>query len=326
MHIKSFAVAVVVVASWLWASSATGQTVSAGKPVRMIVPFAAGGPTDIMTRAFAPIFSAQLNQPVIVENRPGGGGNIAASYVASSSADGSTLLVAGQGILAINKPLYGKLTFEPERDFAWLGMLGSSPNVLVANPESAPAQTLQQLIEVARAQPGKISYGSNGIGSLSHLMTEVMAAHAKVQLLHVPYQGAAPQRTDLIGGRIGFSFIGISVALPLLRDGKLRPLAVSTVNRHPALPNIPTLIEAGFPMLDAPVWFGAVAPAQTPAATLTSLRAALAAAIASPAYAAEMEKQTTSVVRIDVDAANAMLARERKIWADAVRTTGATAN
>ena len=307
----------------LAAFPAVAQTFPA-KPVRMVVPFAAGGPTDVMTRTFANGFSAQLNQQVLVENRPGAGGNIAAAHVATSPADGYTLLVAGQGILAINKALYGRINYEPEKDFAWIGMLGSLPNVLVVTPD-LPAQNMQQFIELARSQPEKISYGSNGIGSLSHLTTEVLASAAGVKFLHVPYQGAAPQRTDLLSGRIGFSFIAASTMLPLIREGKLRALAVSTNTRLASLPGIPTLVESGYPMLDAPTWFAAVAPSATPAPVLAALRAAFAAAIAAPAYGPEMEKQSSIVVKMGPEAAEAMLARERKTWSDAVRSTGAKA-
>lgn len=294
------------------------------RPVRFIVPFAAGGPTDLMTRAVATTLGAQMNQSFIVENRPGAGGNLAASYVAGAPADGYTLLVAGQGILAINKPLYGKLNFEPERDFAWVGMLGSLPNVLITNTDVIPATSMKAFLDLARAQPGKISYGSNGIGSLSHLKTELMATMAGVQFLHVPYQGAAPQRTDLLAGRIGFTQIGASTAVPLLQGSKLRALAVSTAKRSPALPDVPTLIESGFPALDVPVWFAAVAHSGTPSPVLATLRQAITAATSTPSFKAEMAKQLGSAEQVSVAEAEVMLARERKIWTEAVRITGAT--
>ena len=296
------------------------------RPVRMVVPFAAGGPTDTMTRAIAPAFSEALGQQIIVDNRPGAGGNIAAAFVAASPADGHTLLVAGQAILAINKPLYGKLAYDPERDFAWIGMQGILPNVLLANPEAIPAKNVQELIAIAREKSGQVSYGSNGIGSLSHLTAEVMASAAGVKFLHVPYQGAAPQRTDLLSGRIGFSLIAASTAVPLARSGKLRALAVSSGMRSPAMPEVPTLMESGFPMLDAPVWFAAVASAATPAPILAALRSAFNAAITTSAYAGEMDKQMGQSLQMSPEAAATMLARERRVWADAVRTTGATAS
>jgi tripartite-type tricarboxylate transporter receptor subunit TctC len=198
--------------------------------------------------------------------------------------------------------------------------------VLVTNPDAIPAKNMKEFIEFARNKPGAVSYGSNGIGSLSHLTAEVMASAAKVKLLHVPYQGANPQMTDLLSGRIGFSFIGSSTTLPLIQAGKLRALAVSTGTRLPQLPDVPTLVESGFPMLDAPTWFGIVAPSGMPPAALGKLRSAFAAAIDTPAYAEEMSKRSTIVVKLSAEAGEALLARERKTWADAVRSTGASAS
>jgi tripartite-type tricarboxylate transporter receptor subunit TctC len=309
-----------------FAQSAGLGALSSGtvRPLRLIVPFAAGGPTDVMARGLAQVLSAKIGQPVLVENVPGAGGNIAAARVAASPPDGNTLLVAGQAIMAINKPLYGRLSYDPERDFSWVGLLGSVPNVLVAHPQAVPARTMAEFVELARRQT--LSYGSNGQGSLSHLTTELMASLAGVRFLHVPYQGAAPQRTDLLAGRIGFTLVGPATALPLVRSGNLHALAVSTARRAAALPEVPTLVESGFPSLDAPVWFAAVAPAATPPATLGNLRQAFDAALSDPAYAAEMDRQLGQVEHIGVEAATALLARERKLWADAVRITGASAS
>lgn len=296
------------------------------KPLRVVVPFAAGGPADVMTRINATALAAQLGQTVVVENKPGAGGNIAAEFVARSAADGYTLLVAGQAILAINKPLYAKLAYDPDTDFRFVGVMGSLPNVLVTNPDAIPAKNMKEFIEYARSKPDGVSYGSNGVGSLSHLTAEVMASAAKVKMLHVPYQGANPQMTDLLSGRIGFSFIASSTTLPLIQSGKLRALAVSTATRLPQLPDVPTLVESGFPMLDAPTWFGIVAPSGTPPATLAKLRSAFAAAIDTPAYAEEMSKRSTIVLKLSTQEGEALLARERKTWAEAVRSTGATSN
>lgn len=306
--------------------TAFAQSGFPSRPIRMIVPFAAGGPADMMTRALANALVTQTGYQWVVENRPGAGGNIAAAHVASSAPDGHTLLVAGQAILAINKPLFGKLTYDPDRDFTWIGMMGSQPNVLVVNTDAVPVSDMKGFLELARSQPGKIAYGSNGVGSLAHLKTEVMAHMAGLKFVHVPYQGAAPQRTDLLAGRIGFSQIGASAALPLLQGDKIRALAVSTGKRSPALPNVPTLIESGFADLDVPVWFAAVAHAATPAPTLVVLRQALADATATGAYGAEMAKQHSAADPLTVAAAEKMLERERRIWAEAVRITGAIAS
>ena len=308
-------------------STSSGQAFPA-RPVRLVVPFPAGGPTDALARLAADGLAAQFVQPVVVDNRAGAGGGIAAEFVARAPADGLTLLVAGQGLMFINKPLYRnrKLAYDPDADYAYVGMLGSFPNVVVANPEAVTAQAIDELIAQARANPGRVSYGSNGVGSLTHLSTEILAASARVKFLHVPYQGAAPQMADLLSGRIGFAINGVQSVLPLIRQGKLRALAVTTATRYAELPNVPTLVESGFPALDLPVWFGVYAPAGTPAPALARLRAALAALTATPAYAAELVKRGAVVMRVPVESSEAMFARERTLWADAVRTTGATAD
>jgi tripartite-type tricarboxylate transporter receptor subunit TctC len=294
--------------------------------VRLVVPFPAGGPTDALARLAADGVAAQLNQPVLVENRAGAAGGIAAEYVARANPDGLTLLVAGQGLMFINKALYRskKLAYDPDSDYAYVGMLGSFPNVIVANPGAVPARTLDELFTLARANPGTIAYGSNGIGSLTHLTTEVIATAANVKFLHVPYQGAAPQMADLLAGRIGFTVNGVQSVLSHIQQKKLRALAVTTASRYPDLPDVPTLVESGFPSLDLPVWFAVYAPAATPAPILARLRTALASVTSAPSYAGELAKRGALVMRLAPDDADATFARERALWVEAVRTTGAT--
>jgi tripartite-type tricarboxylate transporter receptor subunit TctC len=293
------------------------------RPVKLVVPFAAGGPTDVMTRALAKLMAGPLGQQVIVENRPGAGGNIAAAYVASSPADGYTVLIAGQAIMAISNVLYDKPGYDPVKDFSWVGMLGSLPNVLIAHPEAVPARDMKGFIALAKTR--ELSYASNGNGSLSHLSTEVLAQAAGVKFVHVPYKGAAPARVDLLAGRVAFTLVSPSTAMPLIKQGSVRALAVSTPTRMPSLPDVPTLVESGFPMLDVPVWFAAVAPSGTPSGPLNALRKAFTATITTPAYKTEIDKQFGMVVNLDADAAGKMLTRERQIWGDAVRRTGAKA-
>jgi tripartite-type tricarboxylate transporter receptor subunit TctC len=310
------------IAAALFMGAALAQGFPA-RPVKLVVPFPAGGPTDAIARLAAEGLAAPLGQPVVVENRGGAGGAIAAEFVARSPADGHTLLVAGQGILFINKSLNAKLAYNPDADFTFIGMIGMFPNVVVSHPDAVPVKTMQELVQLARAKPGTLSYGSNGVGSLSHLTTEVIAKTAEVKFLHVPYQGAAPQMSDLLAGRIGLSIIATQSVVPLIRQGKLRALAVSTNRRYAGLPDVPTLIEAGFPTLDAPVWFGIVAPRETPPAALAQLRSVLAAVIAAPSYGAELAKREALPFALSPAEAEALLTRERKLWDDAVKATGA---
>lgn len=292
--------------------------------LRIVVPFPAGGPTDTLTRIVAERVSPALGQQMIVENRGGAGGNIAGDYVARSQPDGYTLLVAGQAILAINKALYKKLSYDPAKNFTFISMMGVIANVLVVHPDAVPVNSLAELIALAKKKPGEISYASNGPGSLTHLTTELFAKQAGVKFLHVPYQGAAPLMTDLLAGRVGIAFTGASAALPLVKAGKLRALAVTTGTRSRFAPDLPTLVESGFPTLDAPVWFGAVAPAKTPAPIVARLRKEFNAVIAKPDYATALEKQSMEVMVVPSETSEQFLAKERDLWSEAVKLTGAS--
>jgi tripartite-type tricarboxylate transporter receptor subunit TctC len=290
--------------------------------LRVIVPFAAGGPTDVLTRIAAERVSPALGQPLIVESRTGAGGNLAGELAARSEADGYTLLVAGQAILAINKALYKKLSYDPATDFAFIGMLGVIANVLLINPTAVPVNSLAELTALAKRKPGEILYGSNGAGSLTHLTTAILGQQAGAQFLHVPYQGAAPLMTDLVAGRIGMAFTATSAALPLVQSGKLRALAVTTGQRSRFAPNVPTLVESGYPSLNAPVWFGVVVRANTPAPVVARLRTEFDKVIASEGYAQALEKQFMEVMRVPPETSEQFLASERKLWSDAVKLTG----
>jgi tripartite-type tricarboxylate transporter receptor subunit TctC len=293
------------------------------RPLRLIVPFPAGGGTDVMSRLAADLLGPRLGQQVVVMNKAGAAGGIASEFVANEPADGYTILVAGQGQLFINKALGRKLSYDPDNGFAFVGMLGAFPNLLVTNPEVIPAKSLVEFLEAAKAKPGELTYGSNGVGSLSHLTTEVLAAAAGVKFLHVPYQGAAPQLADLLSGRIGFSIVGPQGILPQVKEGKLRVLAVTTGSRYAALPSTPTLVESGFPELDIPVWFGAFVRADTPTDELGKLRSALAATTGSPEYKAGLEKQAAQPMEVPVQSAASRFATEKRMWIDAVERTGA---
>jgi len=293
---------------------------------RLIVPFPAGGPADILARIGAEQVSARLGQQIVVDSRPGAGGNLAGELVARSEADGYTLLVAGQSILAINKALYRSLSYDPATDFAFVGMLGVMANVLLVNPRTLPVHSVAELIALAKTRPGEISYGSNGPGSLTHLTMEIMARESGTKFLHVPYRGSAPLMTDLLGGRLDMCFTGASLALPSIQSGQLRALAVSTRTRSRYSRDLPTLVESGFPSLDAPTWFAVVVRAATPTPIVERLRKEFNEVIASKGYARSLETHAIETELVPPDTADAFLARERALWGDAVKAAGVVAD
>jgi tripartite-type tricarboxylate transporter receptor subunit TctC len=292
------------------------------RPLRLVVPFPAGGSSDSLARVAGLALMDQLHQTVVIDNRGGAGGNIAADAVARAPADGYTILLAGQGILAINKPLYKTLPYDPAA-LEYIGMLGAYANVLLVNSKLG-IRTVAEFVARAKQQSGKLSYGSNGVGSLSHLTTELFATAAGVRFLHVPYRGAAPLSNDLMGGSLDFCFTGSTLAAQLAKQG-LVPLAVTTSKRIGQLPQVPTLAEAGYPEATAPSWWALMAPAHTPAAALARLRSATTAVVTSPTYVASLEKQATLPFVVQPEAAAAFFEAERVKWAEAVKKSGATA-
>jgi len=239
-------------------STGSGQ-VYPSRPVRVVVPFAPGGPNDIIVRLVAQKLADSWGQPFLVENRAGAGGNIGTDYVAKSAPDGYTLLSAGPGSLIIN-PLIGKVPYDTGRDFAPVTLMARAPNALVAHP-SLPARSVKELIALARAHPGAINYGSGGSGSTPHLSAALFAAMAGVELTHVPYKGTAPATADLIGGQVQIAFLGIPAVLPHLKSGRLKVLAVTGLHRSPELPDVPTVDESGVPGYEVSPWYGLLAPA-----------------------------------------------------------------
>jgi tripartite-type tricarboxylate transporter receptor subunit TctC len=242
-------------------AAAIGQTYPT-KPIRFVAAFPAGGPSDIVSRAIAKRMSEVLGQPVIVENRTGAGGNIGAEFVAKAPPDGYTVLLGGSYV-TIAPSLYRKLPFDPVKDFAPIGLMVSNQYVLVVHP-SVPAKSVKDLIRVAKAQNGKLNYGSAGIGSPPHLAGELFKTMAGVDAGHVPYKGATPALVDLMGGHIDFYFGGVSGALPHIKSEKVRALGVTSLKRSSQLPQVPTISEAGLQGYDIATWFGLLAPAGTP--------------------------------------------------------------
>ena len=232
------------------------------KPVRILVGFAAGGPTDVAGRLVAQKLADALHQPFVIDVRPGAGGNIAAEIVAKSAPDGYTLLVPAFAH-AVNPALTSRLPFDTAKDFAPIALFASAANILAVHP-SVPARSVAELIALARTRPGQLTFGSAGNGTASHLAGELFNMMAAVKLTHVPYKGSAPASTDLIGGHISAAFPGVAIALPHTRAGRLRSLAVTSLERSKVMPEVPTMSEAGLPGFEVISWYGLLAPAGTP--------------------------------------------------------------
>jgi tripartite-type tricarboxylate transporter receptor subunit TctC len=256
------------------------------KPITLVVPFPAGGTTDALARALGEKLSQRLGQPVIVENRGGAGATLGANYVAKAAPDGYTLLV-GAVHHTIATSVYKKLPYDFQKDFAPITTIATVPNVLVVNA-STPAKNVAELVALVKAEPGKLSYGSNGNGTAQHLIGTQFQALTGTSLLHVPYQGSGPLTTDLLGGQITMSFDTITPVLQHIKSGKLRALAVSTAKRSSALPDVPTLDEAGLKGFNIGTWFGVLAPVATPKDLVARLNTEMVGIIHSPEFQKRM--------------------------------------
>ncbi len=295
------------------------------KPITVIVPFAAGGTTDILARVIGQALNKELHQPVIVDNRAGAGGNIGAALAAKAAVDGYTLFMGTVGTHAINQSLYKKLPYDPIKDFAPLTRVAMVPNLLVANP-GKPYKTVKELIAYAKANPGKVNFGSSGSGSSIHLSGELFNALAKVQMVHVPYKGSAPAVSDLLGGQIDIMFDNMPSAIQHVRAGKLRPLAVTTARRSPELPDVPTIAEAGVPGYEATSWFGLFAPAGTPAPVVAKLNGALVKVLAEPEVKKKLAEQGAEPYSEKPEQFAEFIRKETAKWSKVVKDSGASAD
>ena len=318
----SIASAVVLGASLLGGTSAMAQAYPT-KPVTIIVPFAAGGTTDILARIIGQALTAELGQSVVVDNRAGAGGNIGGQAAAKAAPDGHTLFMGTVGTHAINASLYKKMPFDPVKDFAPLTRVANVPNLLVANP-AQPYKSVKDLIAYAKANPGKVNFGSSGNGSSIHLSGELFKSLAKVDMQHVPYKGSAPAVTDLLGNQIGIMFDNMPSAIQHVRSGKLVPLAVTTAKRSPELPNVPTIAEAGVPGYEATSWFGMFAPAGTPAPVLAKLNAAIVKVLAQPDVKKKINEQGAEVYSETPEQFAAFIQAESVKWGKVVKESGAS--
>ncbi|OWQ92288.1 MFS transporter [Roseateles aquatilis] len=258
------------------------------KPVTLVVPFPAGGTTDVLARALAERLTQSLGQPVIVESKPGAGSTLGADYVAKSKPDGHTLLI-GAVHHTIASSVYKKLPYDFQKDFVPITGIALVPNVLVVNAASTPAKSVAELVAAIKAQPGKMTYGSNGNGTAQHLIGTQFQNLTGTELLHVPYKGSGPMATDLLGGQIQMSFDTVTPVLQHIRAGKLRALAVTTARRSSVLPDVPTLEESGLKGFDIGTWFGVLAPAGTPKDIVAKLGVEMRKVIESPDFRKRME-------------------------------------
>jgi tripartite-type tricarboxylate transporter receptor subunit TctC len=292
------------------------------RAVTVIVPQAPGGTNDIVARVLAEALGQSLGQPFVVENRPGAGGNIGTQAAARAKPDGHTLLVTISSSQAINPALYKQIPFNPVKDFAPITLLGSVPNVLVANP-TFPANSMQELIALAKAKPGELKYASAGNGTLNHLLGEMLKRSANIDLVHVPYKGVAPAVTDILGGFVEMGFASLPSVVSHIRGGKLKAFGVSTAQRAPALPDVPAIGEI-IPGYAADLWVGLFAVAGTPKEVITKLHAETVKALGTPAVREKLEAQGVEVATSTPEQLATQLDADLALWAKVVKESGAT--
>jgi tripartite-type tricarboxylate transporter receptor subunit TctC len=316
---------VAAVALSLFALTADAAEHYPDRVVRIVNPYPPGGSVDVMARLLAQKLSDELGQQFIVENRSGGGGNTGSDAVAKADPDGYTLLFTAPGPLTVNQALYSKLSFDPATDFAPIALFATAPIVLIVHPE-LPAKNVQELIALAKKEPGKINFASAGNGTTNHLSGEMFKSVAKIDIVHVPYRGAGPAMNDLIGGHVQMFFDLMPVVLPQVTTGKVRALGAAGATRTSALPDLPTIAEQGLPGFDSSSWYGLVAPAKTPEPVLAKLRDAVAAALKAPDLIAHIRELGSGPGTAFGKDFGAFMEGERKKWAEVVRISGAKAD
>ncbi len=293
------------------------------RPVTLIVAFTPGGPSDVLARIVGKQLEKILGQPFVIDNRPGGGGNIAAEAVAHAAPDGYTLLMGNNSILATNASLFKKLNYDAEKDFLPISLIGSQPNILVVNP-SVPAQSVAELVALARANPGKLNFASSGYGAAAHLAGELFKAEAKIDIVHVAYKGAAPALQDVIAGHVQMMFATSASVVGHIKSGTLRPLAVTTLKRTALLPDIATVDELGLRGFDATTWHGLVATAGTPRQAIETLHRAIIQALNDPELRKALTDLGVEIVGNSPEEFAAYIKSEIPKWTAVVKTSGAS--
>jgi tripartite-type tricarboxylate transporter receptor subunit TctC len=291
------------------------------RPITLVVPYAAGGGNDVMARIVGEKMSKTLGQQVVIDNRPGAGGALATRQVAKAAPDGYTLVIGGTGSLAVNPTLQPNVGYDVRKDFAPIGLIGSSAMIVLIHP-SIPAKTIPELIALAKKEPGKFTFASAGVGSGIHLGAELFANMAGLKLVHVPYKGTGPALTDLIGGHVSIYFSSLPSAIGHVKDGKVRALAVTGTKRSKIFPDLPTVAEAALPGFEAALRYGIVAPAGTPRPIVDKLNAALRQALADPDTIARIARDGTEAVPSSPEEYAADIDREERKWSEVVKRAG----
>ena len=313
-----------IAAAALCLSASWGNAQAQNYPSRaitLVIPFAPGGSTSIVGRGIADKMSELLGEKVVVDNRPGAGGTVGTKAVAKSDPDGYTLLLGYTGTLAIGPSLYKNVGYDPRKDFSPIGLIGNAPNSLVVNP-SFPAKTVAELVAYAKANPGKVNFGSAGAGTASHITGEYFARSAGITLVHIPYKGTGPALTDLLGGHNPMAFAPIPASHPNVTAGKLRALAVTSTTRSGLLPDVPTMVEAGLPGFDASLYYGLAAPAGTPRPIIDKLNKALRDALASDEVKKQLGNDGTEITPGTPEDYADFIDKDEKKWSGLVKISG----
>jgi tripartite-type tricarboxylate transporter receptor subunit TctC len=322
--VTSLAVSVGMAGALLSSPAAMAQAFP-NKPLRLICPFPPGGAVDIASRAIAQELSKNLGQPVTVENRPGAGGNIGGAEAARANPDGYTIFMTTSGIQAINPVLYAKMPFDPSKDLVPVSALVSLNNVLVLHP-SIKANSVPEVIAMAKSQPGTMNYASSGSGTSIHMSGEMFKSLTGVNITHIPYKGSAPAMTDLLGGQVMMMFDNIPSAIPHIKSGKLKALATTGAKRDPLLPELPTLAEAGVAGYESGVWFGLTVPANTPRDVIMKLNAEAIKGTRSPEFVKRMTELGYNIMGTSPEVMTDMSRAEVQRWGPIVRSSGAKAD